>query len=209
MKTLKGILIALAVCLVASVFLFKCNNPIKTWLQKNKVATAVKEDTKQVATIQYIVQHDTVVKYIDKTGTTHSVKTVASGDYRQLAIFYKGKFDSTAAELGINKKQLSDLIELQATLSGNIEAPIVQKDDFYEVVFADSFLHGYAIIDSNIAHMMLHYSGSFTLDGTIYWRRTHHFWFIRWGTPIYKSDFKTNSSNISIDKINTIKILKQ
>lgn len=203
---MKAFLLTVLGILICCVVLFKCGcNPFKKKIAAIKQQVAVRKDEKQVEQIKAVIEQDTTAKY-QKAGIIHSVKSVANGNYQQLALFYKKGFDSICHEYGIQKKQLDNVLQENVSATGNITGDIKKVGKNYEVPLEDCFFHGTAKIDSSVSVIELNYTANVRLHGVRYWERPHHIWFIKWGMPIFKDDLHTDCENVVIDSITDIRL---
>lgn len=205
MKALYRIAVVILFLLISAIVLFKCNNPFKKKVQEIRTEQAVKQDQNKIAQIKYVVIHDTTTKYI-KGGIVYSTKMVASGNNRQLSLFYKGKFDSICREYNLTRKQLDNSLEANIGAFGDISSSIDPDIEGYTVPFNDCFIKGLATIDRDVSVMNMKYTATIHLEGVRYWKRPHHFWFIKWGMPIFKDVLHTNCPNVVVDSITDIRI---
>ncbi len=216
MKNIIWILSLLAMCLISSVFLFKCNNPFKKKIESIKQEQNIKQDQKQIQQIREIIIHDTVESKKDKNGVIHSISSVAVGNYNQMKTANKAlakMIDSQANIIGIQRKQIETIINEHVKASGDITSYSHKtKSGYYKTYFNDCFLNGYTIRDTiRNSKERLVYSGNVKLTGVRYWKRPHKILWgaIKWGFPIFKDDIHTNCPNVVVDSIQEIKLEKK
>jgi hypothetical protein len=192
--------------LIGTIVLFKCNNPFRKYFIEKKIEYKEKQVVKNVESIKYVYLKDSTRHEI-KNGIIHAVKQTAVGKEFELEIFYKNKLDSISKSLDISKKQIDNTVDANISANGKISSFIENMNGYYELSFSDSFLHGYAIIDTGITNINLFYSAMFKIHGTLYWKRKYGFLGIfRYGKKIYWQDLYTNCNNVKIDSITSIKV---
>lgn len=181
--------------------------------QKNKreikIATKVSEHI-----------NDTTTHKVDKEGTVHANKVVIDVDKKSLELFYKDKADKLAYKLNLALKQISVMSDASLHASdaffSKAKADTIYLHDSVKVLancfdYYDTFTHIYACIEKNEGKSdsllsYCQYQIDVPINLTVYWRRKHKVWFLRYGRKIDSTDMYSNNPNVQISDLNYIRI---
>ena len=203
-------LYALGFVLICTIILLKCNNPIKTWIKGEITQREIVHEVKTVESLRYQYIHDTVtIIKKDSYGRTHATAKSLAGTKLQLS-FIKHKLDSLSRQFGLHYgSKVDNLLSANIGFKGHETSADFAGDDGYNYHFDKGFLKADVFVDSDLKNATLDYSGEIGLNGVLYWKRKHHFLFIRFGKPEYSQQLYCDDSNLKVKSISSIKILKK
>ena len=217
MKRLVQILFFLAVCLVCGVVLMKCNNPVRTYWEKKKVAHAAVVAVNQVGEIKGHM-NDTAVHYRDMYNREHAEKLLIQGNAAQIELFYKQREDSLAKVLKIARRQIQGMYGARTVVSGSFttavdEIPTFKVDEagnggspvvtditsIRHFEYQDSFLMEEGWVSDSSA--MVNYRVLVPVTITSYWKRS---WWL--GRKKYYVDGYSDNPNVRISGLEGVQI---
>lgn len=173
-----------------------------------KTCNKNKKEIKTIETISKQLIHDTVYRNIDKNGTVHSQANVVSGDLRAVKVFFGKKIDSLTEALNIANKQLDEFITLRLSDTGDFIATLSNNNNGTKSFdWQDDYLEVSGLITDTSINC--HYKIEVPLDIAVFWRRKHHFWFVRYGKKIYKIDASSKNPNVLVQDLLNVKINKE
>jgi hypothetical protein len=155
----------------------------------------------------FITVYDTsrAATWIDKYNREHATNLALNLSIRDLQIAHKSKLDSLLKCLRIKPKQLSNITDVQAQATGNIEVPTevsydsVTHTQQYYFAYSDSCIALAGMLDSGTT--IVQYSVNVPIAITSYWKRR---WFL--GRRRYYIDAYSQYPNVNINNIRNYRI---
>ncbi len=227
MSKIKSLSIVIFLILISCIILFKCNNPVRTWIQHLRVKHAANKSTHQdQQQVIKLLHPDSTTYYRDAYNREHAVAQDATIKLGIANAVYPRKMDSIAKNYGLKVKQLQRTIDMMATVHSQqtysitpvrrinpINPEEIAPISWYTFNIDDSFLTGYGRIDSTLSNVLLDYSANISVHYGLGWTRPCKILFIKFKNfPLAKQKFTINAysdnNKIHITQLSTIKIEK-
>lgn len=203
-------------------------------LWSQRTGCKARHDVKQIKAIAEAKQ-DPGKRWVDDQGNKHLTKKVEEGAARNTDVFTKAQMDSVCKLRDIDRKQLRDYVKANIGVSGGFQTevkvitihdtvaglPIGWKGQHFN--WRDTFTRFEAYVDlphkdtcrnpetgaidscTAPAKATCFYSVDVPVEWVGYWRRKHHFLFIRYGKKIGYVDITSKNPNATIIDLTALK----